>query len=150
MKKQKTIHKAGCTPADERIPMSKQKKTIAAAIVLVALLVAAFICWRVFAPTANVGSKTISVTITHADGTSKTEALSTDAETLWDAMREKDLIDGTDSDYGKWVTTVDGETADEANGQFWMFTRGGEWVDTACDTTYIADGESYEFFIYVS
>ena len=130
--------------------MSKQKKTIAAAIVLVVLIAAAFICWRVFAPTANAGSKTISVVITHNDGTSKTETLSTDAETLWDAMREKGLIDGTDSDYGKWVTTVDGETADEANGQFWMFTRGGEWVDTACDATYIADGESYEFFIYVS
>ena len=38
--------------------------------------------------------------------------------------------------------------AEETANQWWVFTRGGQWVDTACDATPIADGESYEFSIY--
>jgi len=113
------------------------------------LVIAALLCWKLFAPGTQAGDKTISVEVTHADDSVKEFTLQTDAEYLWDAMAEEGLIDGTDSEYGKWVTLVDGETADEAAGQYWLFTKGGEWVDTACDATPIADGEHYEFFIYV-
>jgi hypothetical protein len=130
--------------------MKKSTKSILAVVLVVLLAIAAFFCWRAFAPGAQAGSKTLSVAVTHADGSEKDFTLRTDADYLWDAMYEQGLIDGTDSEYGKWVTTVDGETADESAGQYWMFTRSGEWVDTACDKTPITDGESYEFFVYIS
>lgn len=125
------------------------KKGLWLAVIVVALAIAAFLVWKFALPTANEGAKTLNIDITHLDGSTVEKELHTDAETLWDAMYEAKLIDGTDSDYGKWVTTVDGEVADEANNQYWLFTKGGEWVDTGCDSTYIADGESYEFFIEV-
>ena len=130
--------------------MKKKTKSIVAVALIVVLVLAAFLCWKLFSPEAQTGDKTISVEVTHVDGSVKDFSLNTDAAYLWDAMYEEGLIDGTDSEYGKWVTLVDGETADEASGQYWMFTKGGEWVDTSCDTTPIADGESYEFFIYIS
>ena len=129
---------------------ANRKGIIIAVVVAVVPIAAALLCWKLWAPSAQAGGKTVAVQVTHADGSEKDFTLHTDAEYLWDAMLEQDLIDGTDSQYGKWVTTVDGETADEADGQYWMFTRGGEWVTTSCDTTPIADGEGYEFFIYDS
>lgn len=130
--------------------MKKSTKSILAVAIVAVLALGAFLCWKLLAPSAQAGDKTVTVEITHADGSEKIVELNTDAEYLWDAMFDRGLIDGTDSDYGKWVTTVDGETADEANGNYWLFTRGGDWVETSCDTTPIADGESYEFFIYAS
>lgn len=130
--------------------MKKSTKAILAVVIVAVLAVGAFLCWKFLMPKPVDGAKTVTVEITHADETKKTVELHTDAQYLWDAMDEEGLIDGTDGEYGKWVTTVDGEVADEANGNYWMFTKGGEWVETSCDTTPIADGESYEFFIYVS
>lgn len=130
--------------------MKKSTKAILALVIVAVLAAGAFLCWKLLAPKPQTGAKTLTVEITHADETKKTVELHTDAEYLWDAMEEEGLIEGTDGEYGKWVTTVYGETADEAAGMYWLFTRGGEWVETACDATPIADGESYEFFIYVS
>ncbi len=130
--------------------MNKKTKPIVAVAIVAVLVIAALFCWKLFSPGTQTGDKTVAVKVTHADGSVKDFTLNTDAEYLWDAMAEDGLIDGTDSEYGKWVTLVDGETADEAAGQYWMFTKGGEWVDTACDSTPITDGESYEFFIYFS
>lgn len=131
--------------------MSKQtKRTIIAVVIAVVLVAAALVCWKLFSPSGtSEGAKTVTVEVTHADASQKTLELHTDAEYLWDAMYESGYIDGTDSQYGKWVTAVDGETADEANGQYWMFTKGGEWVTTSCDTTPVSDGDVFEFFIYV-
>jgi hypothetical protein len=130
--------------------MGKKTKTIAAVAVLVVLVAAALVCWKLYSPQASAGAKTVSVEVTHGDGSVKNFTLNTDAQFLWDAMDEAGLIGGRDSEYGKWVTLVDGETADEAAGQYWLFTKGGEWVTTSCNKTPIADGEHYEFLIYAS
>jgi hypothetical protein len=130
--------------------MNKKTRTIIIACAVVAvLIVGMLLIWKFCSPTATKGTKTVEVLITHIDGTEKKVTLKTKAETLWDAMEEKKLVEGTDSAYGKWITAVDGETADESKGQYWMFTKDGEWVDTACDGTYIADGEHYEFYVLV-
>ena len=124
------------------------RNTLLAVCALIIVIASMFAIWKQFSPGTSEGDKTIAVTVTHTNGGVKDFEINTDAEFLWDAMAERDLIDGTDSQYGKWITTVDGETADEASGQYWMFTKSGEWVTTSCDTTPIADGEAYEFFIY--
>lgn len=90
-------------------------------------------------------TKTVTVEITHLDGSKRTETLETEKENLWDAMEEAGLIEGKDSTYGKFVTAVDGETADESLEQWWGYTKDGEYVDTACDSTPIADGDHFEF-----
>ena len=123
------------------------RKTLIIAIVFVVLIAAAAAVWFATRPETQVGGKTITVTVTDAEEKSETMTISTDAEYLWDALYP-DHIDGTDGEYGKWITAVNGITADENAGEYWLFTKGGEWVDTACDATVIADGDAYEFFIY--
>ena len=116
---------------------------------LTALLLAAILCLGLAACGGGGTEKQITVTITHLDGTVKTETMTTQADNLWDAMEEADLIQGKDTSYGKYVTAVDGETADESQEQWWCYTKSGEYVSTACDSTPIADGDAFEFVLTV-
>lgn len=127
-------------------PRIKKRLTVFV-IVFVAVCVLAYF-FMGSSDDGSFGDVNLSIEITHADGTVNAIEINTDQEFLYQAMEQNGLIEGVESDYGIWVTAVDGETADEANGQYWMFTQDGEWLMTSCDTTPIQDGESYEFYIY--
>ena len=147
---------SGCAAFFFRMPenkevffMSKNTKTgILATIVLVILIIAALVVWKSTRAEPEAGSKTVTLTITHMDGTEKTVTLKTDAEYFLPALQEQNLIDGYDSEFGYTITTVDGEFADANLGQWWVFTKGGEWVDTDVSTTVIYDGDGFEFYVY--
>ena len=129
--------------------MSKNTKTgIIAAAVLVVLIVVALVVWKSTRAEPEAGSKTLNLTITHMDGTEKTVTIKTDAQYLLDALNEKQLVEGYDSEFGFTITTVDGEFADADKGQWWVFTKGGEWVDTDVSSTVIYDGDGFEFYVY--
>lgn len=123
--------------------MSKSKKIIAVAVLLV-LVIGAVFAYLNFRPEAQVGDKTVILSVTHADGGSRDFIMKTDAETLGDAMREINVFEGEDGPYGVFVTAVDGESVDSALEQWWCFTKGGETMMTGIDDTMIADGEHYE------
>ena len=62
---------------------------------------------------------------------------------------QKDLVIGgqvveDDSEYGLFVKTVDGYTADDAKQEWWCFTQDGGQVNTGVDTTPVADGDHFE------
>ena len=124
--------------------MSKKTKIICAVVLLVVLAVAAFFIWKANAPAAQAGGKTVSVQVLHGDGSEKDFTIKTDAEFLRGALEQENLIKGTESDYGLFVTTVDGEEADDSKQQWWCVTKGGAQVNTGVDTTPIADGDTYE------
>ena len=94
-------------------------------------------------------NKNITVTVVHKDESKKDFAINTSAENLRAACEEQGLIAGDESEYGLYVKTVDGETADDAAQEWWCITKGGEMLMTGVDDTVIADGESYEFTLTV-
>lgn len=112
--------------------------------VLLVLVLGALLIYNANKPVAQEGGKKLVVTVVHGDGSSKEFKLATDAENLRGALEEQQLIAGDESDYGLFVKTVDGETADDSVQQWWCFTKGGEMLMTGVDDTMIADGESYE------
>lgn len=124
--------------------MSKKVKSIIAVAVLVVLVIGAFLVWKANAPEGAEGGKTIDVTIVHSDETTNEFTISTDEEFLRGALEQENLISGDESEFGLFVTTVDGETADDTQEQWWCFTKGGESLMTGVDDTPIADGEEYE------
>lgn len=133
-----------------RIFMAKQntqsKKTLIAVIalvVVVALAVGAYFLF--FNNSGTPGAKELTVEVVHGDGSVKDFTIHTDEEYLRGAMEQEDLIQGTESEYGLFVTTVDGETADDSQQQWWCVTKGGEMLMTGVDSTPILDGEQYEF-----
>lgn len=123
----------------------KNKKTLVAVLALVVLVAVAVVCWAAFGPKSVEGSKTITVDVTHSDGTLNTFEIHTDEEFLRGALEQEGLVEGTESEYGLYVLTVDGETVDEANQEWWGYTKSGEQVNYGVDTCPIADGDHYEF-----
>ena len=124
--------------------MNKKTRIIIAAAILLVLVAGALLFWQLNKPVAQEGAKKLVVTVVHGDGSSKDFSIATDAEFLRGALEEQQLIEGSESEYGLFVTAVDGETADDALQQWWCFTKGGEMLMTGVDDTMIADGESYE------
>ena len=128
--------------------MSKKTRNIIIAVaVLLVLVIGAFVAYKNLAPQPVTGDKTIVFEVTHVDGTQKDFTISTDSENLRGALEQEGLISGDESEYGLYVTTVDGETADSNLNQWWCFTKDGEMLMTGVDDTMIADGEHYEIFI---
>ena len=123
----------------------KTRKIIIAVAVLLVLAVGAFLVWKHFQPAPQVGAKSIVFEVVHKDGGKKNFSIQTDAENLRGALeQEEGLIAGSESEYGLYVETVDGESADMNAQEWWCFTKGGEMLMTGVDDTMIADGEQYE------
>lgn len=126
--------------------MKTQRKYLVAAALLLALAAALLGAYRYARPAAGAGSKRVSVTVTHKDGTEKRFSYQTDAGYLSEVLLAEGLIDGEEGPYGLYVTTVDGEEADyAADGGWWCLTKdGAEWTYGASETA-VADGDSYEW-----
>ena len=122
----------------------KTRNIIIAVALLLVLVIGAALIWNANRPEAQEGGKALEVTVVHGDESSKDFSFSTDAENLRTALEEQKLIEGTESEYGLFVTTVDGETADDTQQQWWCFSKDGEDLMTGVDDTMIADGEHYE------
>ncbi|MDF2951924.1 MAG: hypothetical protein K0S18_1507 [Anaerocolumna sp.] len=125
------------------------KKVAIGLIAFVAVIAMMFVIYTQFLPASVTGKKEIVAEVVLADGTSKSYEIKTDAEYLREALEEKKLISGTESDFGLFVTTVDGVTADETKQEWWCFTDNGGQINTSVDQTPIADGGHYEITLTV-
>ncbi len=93
--------------------------------------------------------KSFTLAVTHADGSVKNFDLSSDKEMLGDALAAEGLIEGEEGQYGLFVTTVDGETADSGAQQWWALTVDGETATTGVDSTPITEGAAYGLILTV-
>ena len=125
--------------------MSNNTKKILAVVLLLVVLAAAVLAYLHFRPQASQGAKTVTVEVVHKDESKKEFKINTSAENLRAACEEQNLIAGDESEYGLYVKTVDGETADDGAQEWWCLTKNGEMSMTGVDDTMIADGEQYEF-----
>ena len=90
------------------------------------------------------GSKEFALTVTDKDGNETQFEIHTDKETVGEALQELNLIDGEEGEYGLFVKTVNGITADyDADGVYWAFYVNGEYATSGVDVTQITEGDSY-------
>ena len=87
------------------------------------------------------GATTIKVTVKGTDFEIE-YTIKTDAEYLADALTENSIVEGEDSDYGLYITSVNGLASD--NSHFWSLEQNGEMLMTGASTTPISDGEAFE------
>lgn len=86
----------------------------------------------------------ITVEVVHADGSTVSFNYDTDEEYLGTVLVEEGLVEGEDSEYGLYITTVDGESAVwETDGAYWAFYIGEDYALTGVDSTPVTDGEVY-------
>ena len=87
-----------------------------------------------------------TVVVTDPEGKETTFQIKTDAATVGEALLAEGLIAGELSDYGLYITTVNGITLDwEKDGKYWAFYINGEYAQTGVDTTEIEEGATYAF-----
>lgn len=92
------------------------------------------------------GSHKFNFTVTHLDGTKKKYLVSTDEETVGEALYQLKIIDGNKEQYGLYVKTVDGEILDyNADGAFWSLYVDGNVAAQGVDFIKLTDGKNFEF-----
>lgn len=94
------------------------------------------------------GNTEFTVTVVDQDGSETKLEIHTDQETVGAALSESGLIDGDEGEYGLYVKTVNGITADyEKDGMYWAFYINDEYAQTGVDATTITEGDSYSLKI---
>lgn len=91
------------------------------------------------------GEAEFMLQVVHGDNTALIDYVVTDKEFLGEALEEGGYISGEEGAYGLFVTTVDGETADADQEQWWCLTKDGERVNTGVDSTPVEHGAIYTF-----
>lgn len=94
--------------------------------------------------TVGKGATAFTVEVAQLDGTSITFTVNTDKATVGEALLELGIVAGDDTEYGLYVKTVNGETADyDTDGTYWGFYINGEYAMTGVDATNIEAGATY-------
>lgn len=92
------------------------------------------------------GAKSFPFVIVDKEGNTVTVTVNTDKETVGEALLELGLVEGEEGEYGLYVKTVNGITADwDVDAAYWAFYINDEYAMTGVDTTPIVDGETYMF-----
>lgn len=92
------------------------------------------------------GETRFEFTVVDQDGEETRLEIHTDKKTVGEALQELDLIEGEEGDYGLFVKTVNGITADyDKDGHYWAFYVNDEYAQEGVDSTEITEGDSYAF-----
>lgn len=124
--------------------MRGNKKTLLAVAALAVAAALLLGLWYFNRPQTQAGAKTVAVEVVHGDASSKEFTYHTDLEYLGELLLAEQLAEGETGAYGLFITTVDGETAQDSLRQWWCITKEGQRVDTGADATPIADGDRFE------
>ncbi len=92
------------------------------------------------------GEKSFTFTVVDGDGNEVSCEVKTDKTVVGDALLDLGLIAGENGQYGLYVKTVNGITADyDVSGTYWAFYIDGEYAMSGVDVTDIVEGSTYTF-----
>ena len=118
------------------------KKLISLILVLLNLLSLA----ACGAPKTEAEGPKVSFTLVIVDdqGNETTQTIETTRTKVGDALLDEGLIEGEETEYGMFISRVDGIYADyNETGTYWSFYIEGEYAMTGVDQTDIVDGATY-------
>lgn len=89
-------------------------------------------------------TKHITLTVTYEDGSSDSYEIDTEADYLKDAIDTTVELGGEESDYGFYITSVNGVEADyDADGAYWAIYVNDEYGSYGVDSQPVTDGDSF-------
>lgn len=92
------------------------------------------------------GQTSFMFTVVEQDGKETNFEIHTDKATVGEALLELNLIAGEEGEYGLYVKTVNGVTADyDVDQTYWAFYVDGEYASTGVDSTFVEEGKTYSF-----
>lgn len=94
------------------------------------------------------GAVSFPLVIVDKEGNEIKITVSTDKETVGDALVELGLVEGSEGEYGLYVTHVNGIAAIyEEDATYWGFFINDEYAMTGVDATPIVEGETYKLAV---
>lgn len=123
------------------------KKIVIAAVALAAVALIFCGIYLVLSPKASAGAKEITIEVVDDGQNSTMYTVNTDAEYLRGALEDAEglTVEGTESEYGLMVETVNGVTADySADGAYWAFYVDGAYCNYGVDQQPVEDGQAYQ------
>lgn len=92
------------------------------------------------------GATTFYFNVIDLDGSETRFQINTDAATVGEALIAVDLIAGEEGEFGLYVTSVNGITADwDTEKAYWAFYIDGEYALSGVDSTAVTAGAVYTF-----
>lgn len=123
----------------------KNKKLILIAVALIACVAVMLGIFVMTRPETVAGSKTVTVTVVHKDGSEKVFTCKTDAEYLGTVLVDENIVAPNYGEFGLYFDTADGETADyNVDGGWWQVLIGEESAMVGADQIPIADGDTFK------
>ena len=107
------------------------------------------VVYKLAGPKPQQGSKSCTLEVSDDKGEVTAYELSTDVEYLRELMDEAAektdfSYEGEEGDYGLYIETVNGLTADyDADGAYWAVYVNGEYGQNSVDLQPVADGDTY-------
>ena len=85
-------------------------------------------------------------TVVDKDGNETNFEIHTDKDIVGEALLDLELIAGDDGEFGLYVKTVNGITADyDVDQTYWAFYVDGEYAMSGVDATTVEEGMTYAF-----
>ena len=123
----------------------KNKKMILVAVALIACVAVMLGIFMATRPETTQGSKTVTVTVVHKDGSEKVFTCQTEEEFLGKVLVNENIVVGNYGEFGLYFDTADGEKADwNVDNGWWQVFVGKEAAITGADQIPIADGGTYK------
>ncbi len=126
--------------------MSKKKKITLISVFIAVVAVAAIAAVVLNQTSTAEGMKNFKVQIvSERDGYDQTTDCRSDAEYLGEYLRTMDDIQYQESDYGIYITGINGMEEDLDNQYWWCISVNGETAVTGADEIPLQDGDTYSF-----
>lgn len=126
---------------------SKNKKIFIGVIGIILIAVICVVMWFVYngnkeAPIEGEKSITVQV-VSERDQYSFSEEYTTDLEYLGDFLEKENLIGFDKSEYGRYITSVQGYASNDEEQSWWSISVNGESAASGVDQIVIEDGAVY-------
>lgn len=135
----------------EQTTKKNNTKKIVTGVVIAVLLVAIFAgVYHFFGPKTSEGTKNYTLQVVDKDGATTDYDAATDAQYLRGALEELEesddfTIEGDESDYGLYINTVNGLTADyNTDGAYWAVYVNDNYAENGVDTQPVNDGDAFK------
>ena len=123
----------------------KNKKMILIAVALLTCVAAMLGIFLGTRPETVTGTKTITVTVVHKDGSEKVFTCPTEEEFLGKVLVNENIVVGSYGEFGLYFDTADGEKADwNVDNGWWQVFIGEEAAITGADQIPVANGDSFK------
>ena len=127
--------------------MNKMMRLILCTVLIAVMALMAAGCGSKSAETTSPGVS-FTFVVTDLEGNESTFDITTSKATVGEALLDEGLIVGEDSEFGLYVTSVNGMTADWDNDHtYWAFYIDGEYATTGVDATEVTEGATYSFVL---